>query len=101
MFIRTNISATNKDEAYTISKTLVRNKLVAGTIIYKGICHYWWKKEIVEREYHTVQAVTLDKYKKKIVETVKKIHSDECPIIEFHEIDGNIEYLDWIKDSLK
>jgi len=43
----------------------------------------------------------LIKNKHKIIKEVKKVHSDECPIIAFFEIDGNEEFLDWIKDSVE
>lgn len=99
-FCRILISATTKDEANTISKTLVKKKLVAGTIINKGNCHYWWDKEIVEKEYYNVQAFSLIKNKEPIISEVKLIHNDKCPIIAFMEIDGNEEFLTWIKESV-
>ena len=37
--------------------------------------------------------------KEKIITEVKKIHSDKCPIIAFMKIDGNKEFLKWVKDS--
>jgi uncharacterized protein involved in tolerance to divalent cations len=41
------------------------------------------------------------KNKKKIIEEVKKIHSDKCPIIAFFKIDGNKEFLEWIKEIVE
>lgn len=101
MYCRVRISATSKEEADNISKTLVMKKLVAGTMIYKGKCHYWWNQEIVEKEYYNIGGFTLVKHKEEIIKEVKKLHADECPIVAFNEIDGNIEFLDWIKDSVK
>jgi uncharacterized protein involved in tolerance to divalent cations len=99
-FCRFIISATNKKEANSISDILVRKKFVAGSLITKGPSRYWWKKKIVEKEYYNVQGFTLGKNKSKIIREVKKIHCDKCPIIAFMKIDGNREFLKWIKDSV-
>jgi len=101
MYCRLRISATSKKEANKISKTLVAKNLVAGTMIYKGNCHYWWQGKIVEREYWNIGAFSLLKHKKAIIDEVKKIHRDKCPIIALNKIDGNEEFLKWIKESVK
>jgi len=98
MYCRVRISATSEEEANAISKTLVKKKLVAGTMIYKGKCHYWWDNEVVEKMYWNIGAFSLMKHKESIIEEVKRLHSDECPIITFNEIDGNKEFLQWIDD---
>ncbi len=100
-FCRVLISATSKREADKISDSLVRKKLVAGSLITKGPSRYWWKNEIVEKEYYNVQAFSIAKNKSKIISGVKKIHSDDCPIIAFSKIDGNKDFLKWIKESVK
>jgi len=100
MHCRVRISATSEEEANKISKSLVKKKLVAGTMIYKGNCHYWWNKEIVERMYWNIGAFSIMKNKKAIIVEVKKHHSDKCPIVAFNEIDGNEEFLKWIDDSV-
>lgn len=99
-YCRFIISATSKKEADNISDILVRKKLIAGSLITKGSSRYWWNKKIVEKEYFNIQGFTLGKNKSKIIKEVKKIHSDKCPIIAFIKIDGNQEFLQWIKDSV-
>lgn len=100
-FCQVLISATNKEEANNISDSLVKKKLIAGSLIIKGPSRYWWQNKIVEKEYYTIQAFSLIKNKEKIISDVKKIHRDKCPIIAFFEMDGNKEFLDWVKDSVK
>jgi len=100
-FCQVLISATSKEEANSISDILVRKKFIAGSLILKGPSRYWWGGEIVEKEYLNVQAFSLIKNKEKIIEEVKKIHSDKCPIIAFFEIDGNKEFLDWVKENVE
>jgi uncharacterized protein involved in tolerance to divalent cations len=99
-FCQVIISATNKEEANTISDAIVTGKLAAGSMITKGPCRYWWDGKIVEEEYYNISVFSLTKNKDKIIEEVKKYHSDKCPIIAFHEVDGNQEFLDWIKESV-
>lgn len=100
-FCRVRISATSEQEATTISKTLVEKKLVAGTMIYHGNCHYWWHGKIVEKMYWNIGAFSLWSKKEGIIDEVKKLHSDVCPIIAFNTINGNEEFLEWIQDSLQ
>ncbi len=97
---RVIISAPFKKEAYVISKSLVQKKLVAGTIINKGDCHYWWSGKVVAKEYYNVETFSLLRHKERIISDVKRLHSDRCPIIAFHEIDGNKEFLNWIRESV-
>ena len=101
MYCRVRISATSEKEANQISRTLVEKKLVAGTMISEGKCHYWWKDKTVERKYWNVEAFSLNKNKDAIIAEVKKIHRDECPIVAFNKIDGNEEFLRWIDESLE
>ena len=100
-FCQVIISATSKKEADSISDSLVAKKLIAGSLIIKGPSRYWWNDKIVEKEYYNIQAFSLMKKKDQIINDVKKIHSDECPIIAFTIIDGNKEFLDWIKESIQ
>lgn len=95
------ISATTRREANNLSDDLVRKKLIAGSLIIKGPSRYWWGGKIVERVYYNVQAFSLIKNKSNIIAEVKKIHSDECPIIAFFEMDGNEEFLRWIEESVE
>jgi len=99
-FCQVLISATNRKEANKISDTLVKKKLIAGSLILKGPSRYWWEGKIVEKKYYNIQAFSLMKNKSKIIPEVKKLHSDECPIIAFSRIDGNDEFLKWVKESV-
>lgn len=100
-YCRVRISATSEAEANTISRALVTMKLVAGTMIYSGNCHFWWKGEIVEQMYWNIGAFSVMAHKEAIIAEVRKLHSDECPIIALNVIDGNEDFLKWIDDSVK
>lgn len=100
-FCQVLISATSREEANKISDALVKKRLVAGSLILKGPSRYWWEGKIVEKEYCNVQAFSLMENKSKIISEVKKIHYDECPIIAFFKMDGNDEFLKWVKESVE
>ncbi|MFB6241189.1 MAG: divalent cation tolerance protein CutA [Candidatus Nanosalina sp.] len=99
--VKVVISATSKEEADQISDMMIRNELIAGTMIHSGPSRYHWDGEIVENEYFRVQGHRLAKHKEKIIEKVEEIHEDEVPIIEFTEIDGNSGFIDCIEESVK
>ncbi len=100
-YCRVRISATSQEQAYLISKTLVEKKLVAGTMMYSGNCHYWWDNKIQEKVYWNIGAFSLMKHKQRIIDEVRKLHSDKCPVITFNEIDGNEDFLEWVNDSVE
>ncbi|MCR4311450.1 MAG: divalent-cation tolerance protein CutA [Candidatus Taylorbacteria bacterium] len=100
MYCRVRISAASEKEADKISKTLVEKKLVAGTMIYNGNCHYWWGGKVVKKKYWNVGAFSVTKHKKVIIQEVRKLHSDKYPIIALNKIDGNKEFLKWISESV-
>lgn len=101
MYIKAVISATSKQEADRISDMLVKRELIAGTMIFSGPSRYHWEGEIVEKEYYRVQGHTVLENKEKIIELVEDIHSDEVPIIEFTEVDGNQGFLDWVEENVR
>jgi periplasmic divalent cation tolerance protein len=100
MHIKAVISATSKEEADRISDKLTQKELVAGTLITDGDSRYHWKGDIVEETYYNISCYTLDPKKETIIEHVEDLHSDDVPIIEFTEIDGNQDFLDWIEENI-
>ncbi len=100
-YCQVTISATSKAEANRISDMLVKEKLMPGTLIIHGPSRYWWKGKIVEKIYYNVKGFTLRKHKTEIIRAVKKVHTDQCPIIAFVPIDGNKEFLVWIHSSVR
>lgn len=101
MHLKAVISATSKEEAEKICDKLLEKNLLAGTLILDGDSRYHWKGEIVNENYYNIHAYTTEKHKQEIIDEVREIHSDETPIIEYTEIDGNQDFLDWIGSSVK
>lgn len=101
MHLKAVISATSKQEAEKICDELLEKNLLAGTLIVDGNSRYHWKGEIVNETYYNTNAYTVEEHKQEIINDVKEIHSDETPIIEYTEIDGNQDFLDWIEENTR
>jgi uncharacterized protein involved in tolerance to divalent cations len=48
-----------------------------------------------------MSAFSLFKNKQKIISGVRKLNSDETPVIVFLDIDGNEDFLKWIESEVK
>lgn len=98
------ITTNNKQEARSIGKTLVKEKLAACVNIVEGMeSIYRWEGEIVEDTETILIAKTPYHNVKELTERVKELHSYDCPCIislQLTEQEGNEEYQDWlIKNS--
>ena len=100
MVYKVRISAATEEEAEKISDKLIEETLVAGTFITSGNSRFHWKGSIEEEEYFNIQAYTTEELRDDLIEMVESIHSDETPIIELIEIEGNQKFLDWVERSL-
>lgn len=95
------ISAENKNQADIILNSLLTKKLVAGGLIQHGPSRFWWKGKIVNANYYNISVFTTKTHQKATIDDVKKISTEEVPMIWFIEIEGNEELLRWIDSSVK
>jgi periplasmic divalent cation tolerance protein len=101
MYIVVFITTKNIREANKIAAKLVEGKLIACANVIKDVKSiFWWQGKVDKAD----EVLLVLKSKKscfpKIVKTVKKLHSYEVPeIIALPIVDGNKDYLDWIKKS--
>jgi uncharacterized protein involved in tolerance to divalent cations len=100
-FCQVLINCPSEGEAKNILDTFLKRRLVAGGLITHGPSRYHWKGKIEEKEYHTMSAFSLFKNKQKIISGVRKLNSDETPVIVFLDIDGNEDFLKWIESEVK
>ena len=91
------------DEAKTISKELVSNRLTACVNIIDNIrSMYWWEGEIQDEKEVAIIAKTKESLIPELIEKVKSVHSYSCPCIVSLPISaGNKAFLDWIVDETK
>lgn len=101
------ITCTDAKEAETLATALLEKKLIAcGNI--QGPVHslYYWKKngqKTLEKSNETVLVIkTLEKHTTSVIKWVKKLHSYTCPCILFYKvIDGNKDYISWVKQQME
>lgn len=99
------ITTSDREEARSIGKTLVKERLAACVNILDGMeSIYWWEGEIKEdtecvliakTPYHNMNALT---------ERVKELHSYDCPCIlslQLTEQEGNQEYQRWLLNEAR
>ncbi len=93
----------NKEEARSVGKTLVEERLVACVNIFDGINSlYIWDGALQDDQEVSVIAKTTAANVDAVVERVKTLHSYDCPCIAALPLKGgNREFLDWIKGMVK
>jgi periplasmic divalent cation tolerance protein len=92
------ITTRTMDEARAIGKELVSKRLAAcANIIDNMNSLYWWKGEIQEDREVILIAKTVESLVRELIDTVKSMHSYECPcIVSLPIVDGNPAFLAWI-----
>ena len=96
------ITAKDVEEAQKISEGLLKAKLIAcANITQKVKSFFWWEGKIDSASEALLILKSQRRHFKKIVKAVKALHSYQVPeIIALPIIDGNPEYLQWIKKSV-
>jgi periplasmic divalent cation tolerance protein len=96
------VTAKNKAEAGKIAKGLLEAKLIACANIIDGVeSLFWWQKKIDRSKEVLLVLKTQQKLFKKLVSTVKLLHSYQTPeIIALPIIAGSGDYLKWIDESV-
>lgn len=92
------ITAGSADEARTLARTLVEERLVACANILNGISSvYWWKGTVQESAEVLLVAKTRQECVDAVVVRIRNLHSYSCPCVVAVPItEGNPDYLAWI-----
>ncbi len=97
------ITTNSHEEAEIIGRNLVSKKLAACVNIIgnmKSIYH--WEGKIESADEVVIIAKTIRALVQELIENVKTLHSYECPcIVAIPIIDGNENFLKWIRDETK
>lgn len=93
----------DKEEiANKISKTLMEQRLVAGSQIYKVKSDYWWGGKIESKEEFKLEFRTRIDKVSEIIEIIKSIHDYQVPAISATQIIClTDEMKNWIDESIK
>ena len=93
------ITTKNEEEAMNISRTLVKEKLIACANIHNIKAIYEWKGNIENETEAVIIAKTTDELVDQTIEKTKELHSYECPSIIVIPVEkGNKEYIKWVND---
>ena len=97
------ITARDGEEAERIARRLIEEKLIACANIVDGVKSiFWWQGKVDEARETLIILKSKKTLFKKIIKTVKSVHSYDVPeIIALPIIDGNPDYLEWIHASVR
>ena len=90
------ITAGNMENASEIARELVSKRLAACVNMFPVSSIYRWNEKIEEDNEIAMFVKTDSSRFEEIIKLVKSLHTYEMPAIEFWEIEGEQEYLDWI-----
>jgi periplasmic divalent cation tolerance protein len=91
------ITAGNMENASLIAKELVSKRLAACVNTFPVSSVYRWNEKIEEDNEIAMFVKTDSSRLQEIIKLVKSLHTYEMPAIEFWRIEGEQEYLDWIR----
>lgn len=97
------VTASGKKEAETISRTLLKKKLIACANILNGATSlFWWKGKLEKAREAVILMKTTQKRAKTVTAQIKRLHSYENPeIIGFEIQEGSVNYLRWVAESVR
>lgn len=96
------VTAPGIDEAKTIAKELLKDKLIACANIHPVSSSYWWKGKIENDDEYVLVAKSKKELFNRIVEKIKEIHPYEVPcVVALPILKGNPDYLNWIEESVE
>lgn len=95
------ITAPTKAEAKKIILELLERRLIAcANILPASEAFYVWNNKIQKEKEVVIVLKTQTSNENEIIDTVKRVHSYECPCIVFLPItNGSKEFLWWIDSS--
>jgi periplasmic divalent cation tolerance protein len=97
------ITAGNMEEAKKIGRELISSRLAACVNIIDNMhSMFWWEDKIQEDREVILIAKTKESLVTELIETVKSVHSYDCPcIVSLPILDGNRAFLDWIEEQTR
>ena len=102
-FIIVVMTAPNKQEAVSIVRALLEEKLIACANILDPVHSlFWWKGKIEEEKEVLVLMKSQKALFKKLSKRVTELHSYDVPeILALPIVEGSQSYIDWMKACLE
>lgn len=97
------MTASNREEAVKIVRTLLEEKLIACANLMDSVSSFfWWQGKIAEEKEVLVIMKSHETLFKKLSERVTELHSYDVPeILALPIVDGSQAYLDWMNAALE
>ena len=95
------VTAANRDEAMSIARTLIEERLIACANIIDGATSlYWWQGNIEQTQEAILFAKTHRHNVEQVTVRIQELHSHDCPCVVAMPIEtGSPEYLRWIESE--
>jgi periplasmic divalent cation tolerance protein len=95
------ITADTPEEAGSIARTLVEERLAACTNILGSISsYYWWDGKVQEGSETALIAKTRNDLIDAVTERIKALHGYTCPcVVALPVMGGNRDFLKWISQE--
>ncbi|MBU0709919.1 MAG: divalent-cation tolerance protein CutA [Candidatus Omnitrophica bacterium] len=103
MYVVIFITAANKKEAKLIARQLIKDKLAACVnVLDKVESLFWWQGKVDSAKEVLLIVKSKKEKLKKIIKTVKSLHSYQVPeVIALPIVGGFGPYLRWIDESVR
>lgn len=97
------ITAASTEEAATLARTLVEERLAACVNILGAIASfYWWEGAVQQGAETALIAKTRDDLIDAVTERIKSLHGYTCPcVVALPVAGGNEDFLAWIGEETK
>jgi len=97
------MTASNREEAVKIVRTLLEEKLIACANLMDPVSSFfWWQGKLAEEKEVLVIMKSHETLFKKLSERVTELHSYDVPeILELPIVNGSQAYLDWMNAALE
>jgi periplasmic divalent cation tolerance protein len=94
-------TAASREEALSIGRTLVGERLAACANILDGMTSvYWWEQRVQEASEATLILKTTSELVGRLTDLIRELHSYACPCVVAMPIAaGNPDYLAWIGEE--
>lgn len=97
------ITSKDREEAQTIGKTVVQQRLAACANILDGMeSIYWWEGKLESSKETILILKSVESKTEALINLVKEVHSYSVPCIVTLPIEnGNPDYLKWIREEVR
>jgi len=96
------ITCKDEDEAMSISRTLLEERLVACANMFPIRSLYRWERKMEDERETAVLSKSRREHTRLLVARIKELHSYEVPCIEIVKVDGgDPDFLGWVRDETR